>query len=277
MLSNRLLSQSNAARSELDGVLEGDDMLDFGDRVAAVTGGSQGIGFAAARIMAAGGARIVILDIDEEMSQKAVAHLAEVSDVPATAIHTDVSDQAAVKAAFAQIADDCGRLDVLVNNAGITGPASPVWEIETAYFQRLLAVHLLGAFYCITEAVPMMLANDYGRVVNVASVAGKEGNSGSGGYSAAKAGLIGLTKSLGKELALTGIRANAVTPGVIETNLGKRDGSTPEHIARLIAKIPMGRKGQPDEVGELIAWVASDRCTFTTASVFDVSGGRTTY
>jgi NAD(P)-dependent dehydrogenase (short-subunit alcohol dehydrogenase family) len=252
-------------------------MLDFSGRVAAVTGGSQGIGFAAADLMAAGGARIAILDIDEETSAKAVARLGENHGASAIAVRTDVSDQDAVKAAFARIDAEFGRLDVLVNNAGITGPASPVWEIPTEYFHRLLGVHLLGAFYCITEAVPMMLARDYGRIVNVASMAGKEGNAGSGGYSAAKAGLIALTKSMGKELARTGVLANAVTPGVIETNLGKRDGSSPDHIAELIAKIPMGRKGQPSEVGELIAWLASDRCSFSTGAVFDASGGRATY
>lgn len=251
-------------------------MLDFTGRVAVITGGSQGIGLAAARIMAAGGATIAILDLDESTGHKAVAAI--VADGGrAMVVKTDVSDQSQVKSAFAAVLDAYGRVDVLVNNAGITGPASPVWEIKPDYFERLLKVHLLGAYYCIVEAVPQMLAQDYGRIVNVASVAGKEGNAGSGGYSAAKAGLIGLTKSLGKELATTNVLANAVTPGVIATDLGKRDGSTPAHIERLIAKIPMGRKGRPEEVGELIAFAASDRVTFTTASVFDASGGRTTY
>jgi len=251
-------------------------MPDFTGRVAVITGGSQGIGLASARIMAAGGATIAILDVDESTGREAVKSLVAHGG-EAMVVRTDVSDQAQVKAAFKSVLEAYGRIDILVNNAGITGPASPVWEIQPEYFERLLRVHLLGAYYCIVEAVPQMLAHDYGRIVNVASVAGKEGNAGSGGYSAAKAGLIGLTKSLGKELAQTNVLANAVTPGVIETNLGKRDGSTPEHIERLIAKIPMGRKGLPEEVGELIAFAASDLVTFTTASIFDASGGRTTY
>lgn len=168
-----------------------------------------------------------------------------------------------------------GRVQILVNNAGTSGPPAPVSETTTKFFQDMLDVHLLSTFFCLRAMVPHMIADGYGRIVNVVSVAGKEGNAYKGAYSAAKAAVIGLTKSLAKELALTGVLVNAVAPTVVETALLSQ--STPEHLATLTAKIPMGRQGEPAEVAEMIAWAASPRCSFTTGAVFDVSGGRMTY
>lgn len=251
-------------------------MAEFTDRVAIVTGGARGIGYAAAQIMASRGAAVAVLDLDADAASKAADTLAPLG-AGAIGLPADVSDPDAVRVAVEKTVSEFGKVDVLVNNAGITGPTRNVWEIEPEYFDRLLKVHLLGAWHCIREVVPRMLEQDYGRIVNVASVAGKEGNPGSGGYSAAKAGLIALTKSLAKELATTNVLTNAVTPGVIDTGMARNSEASKEHMDLLKSKIPMGRVGRPEEVGELIAFAASDRVTFTTGSIFDASGGRTTY
>jgi 2-dehydro-3-deoxy-L-rhamnonate dehydrogenase (NAD+) len=251
-------------------------MAEFTDRVAIVTGGARGIGYAAAQIMASRGAAVAVLDLDGDAASQAAQSLAPLG-AGAIGLAADVSEPEAVQAAFEKTVSEFDKVDILVNNAGITGPTRNVWEIDPEYFDRLLKVHLLGAWHCIREAVPRMLEQDYGRIVNVASVAGKEGNPGSGGYSAAKAGLIALTKSLAKELATTNVLANAVTPGVIDTEMARNSEASKEHMDLLKSKIPMGRVGRPEEVGELIAFAASDRVTFTTGSIFDASGGRTTY
>lgn len=251
-------------------------MIDFTDRVAVVTGGARGIGLAASKIIASGGASIGVLDLDAEAARKAAVDLSALG-ARAIGVGVDVGDADQVKGAVAKVVAELGRIDVLVNSAGISGPTSNVWEMDPDYFERLLRIHLVGSWHCIREVVPLMLAQDYGRIVNVASVAGKEGNPGSGGYSAAKAGLIALTKSLAKELATTNVLANSVTPGIIDTDMVWKSEAAKEHIDYLISKIPMARVGRPEEVGQLIAFAASDLVTFTTGSIFDASGGRTTY
>ncbi|WP_086709071.1 SDR family NAD(P)-dependent oxidoreductase [Streptomyces antimycoticus] len=249
---------------------------DFSGRVAVVTGGAQGIGYAAAEIMGDGGAAVAILDWDKDAADRAVASLSA-RGIRALALHADVTDQSSVKSAFGDIRARFGRVDALVNNAGVAGPNRPVWETPPDFMRRMFEVHVMGAYHCIAEVVPGMIDVGYGRIVNVASVAGKEGNAGGGAYSAAKAGLIALTKSLGKELARKDVLANAITPGMVTTGIGARSGVSEERNQQLTALIPMGRQAHPDELGHLIAFVASDRLTFTTGSVFDASGGRATY
>ncbi|WP_233492563.1 SDR family NAD(P)-dependent oxidoreductase [Blastococcus sp. TF02A-30] len=247
---------------------------DMAGRVALVTGAASGIGLSTSRLLAERGADVVVVDRDAAGCDAAVAAL-QATGQRAWAVPADVGDEAAVEAAARRALEEAGQVDVLVNNAGITALAAPLWETSTETFEAMWRVHLMGTFFFCRALVPHMIERGYGRIVNVASVAGKEGNTGSSAYSSAKAGVIGLTKSLGKELATTGVLVNAVTPGIINTPI--MASATPEHVARLQAKIPMGRAGEPEEIAELIAWLSSSRCSFSTAAVFDVSGGRTTY
>jgi NAD(P)-dependent dehydrogenase (short-subunit alcohol dehydrogenase family) len=244
-------------------------------QVALVTGAARGIGLATVAVLASRGARVVLTDLDADEAASAAERLrAEGGDV--TARRLDVQDEDEVPQVISSVLEEFGGIHVLVNNAGTTGPEScPVWETTTRHFEAMFRVHMLGTFFCVRAVVPSMIGAGYGRIVNIASVAAKEGNADSGAYSAAKAGVVGLTKSLGKELAATGVIVNAVTPGVIDTPLIRK--VNPDRVAQLTAKIPMGRQGLPSEVAEMIAWAASPRCTFTTGSVFDVSGGRTSY
>ena len=244
------------------------------EQVAVVTGGASGIGLATVRLLCEDGARVVIVDRDAEASDRAVGELTEAGhDVRSELV--DISSQDSVESLAGTVLADGGRIDILVNNAGVNAEAMTLWETPPEIFETMWRVNLFGTYLMCRAFVPAMLERGYGRIVNVASVAGKEGNTGSSAYSSAKAAAIGMTKSLGKELAGTGVIANAVTPGVIRTPLAMR--TTPEHIQRLAAKIPMGRIGEPEEVAEIIRWAASPRCSFTTASVIDASGGRTTY
>jgi len=238
----------------------------FTDRVAIVTGGASGIGAGIAARLAADGARVSLWDRDEAaLAGAAAAHKAAV----------DVTDADAVARAAADTEAALGRVDILVASAGITGPNLSVRDYPVAEWDRVIDVNLNGVFYCNRAVVPHMLRNGYGRIVNIASIAGKEGNPNAAAYSASKAGVIGLTKSLGKELARTDIRVNCVTPAAVRTPLFAQ--MTQEHIDFMLSKIPVGRFGEIEEIASLVCWLASEECSFSTGGVFDISGGRATY
>jgi 2-dehydro-3-deoxy-L-rhamnonate dehydrogenase (NAD+) len=240
---------------------------------AVVTGGARGIGFAIAARLVADGADVAIWDVDEAQGGKAAAQLR--ARGRAEALVVDVADAASVERAARETLRRYGRVDVLVNNAGIAGPNMPVWEYPRDAWQKILDIDLTGVFLCCRALVPAMRERDYGRIINIASIAGKEGNPNAAAYSAAKAGVIALTKSLGKELAGTGVLVNCVTPAAIETDIFAQ--MTREHIEFMKSKIPMGRFGTVDEVAAVVAWLASKECSFSTGAVFDISGGRATY
>ena len=191
------------------------------------------------------------------------------------AVTVDVTDPVAVSAAVQATLARLGGIDILVNNAGIAGPNHPLWEYPLEAWRQVIEVNLLGTFYCCRAVVPVMLQGGYGRIINIASIAGKEGNPQASAYSASKAGVIGLTKSLGKELACHGILVNCLTPAAVETDLFQQ--MTPAHIEYMLSRIPMGRFGQTTEIAALVAWLASEECSFSTGGVFDISGGRATY
>jgi 3-oxoacyl-[acyl-carrier protein] reductase len=240
-------------------------------RTALVTGAARGIGLAIARRLAADGLRIALLDLDRDRLAAAARELGHGT----VALATDVTRSAEVDAAVQAVVDRWGRLDVLVNNAGITGRSFPIWELDDADWERVLAVDLTSVFYCCRAAIRVMLRQESGRIVNIASIAGKEGNPTLVPYSSAKAGVIGLTKALAKEVATRGIIVNAVAPAVIGTELLQQmEQST---VDLLVSKIPMRRVGRPEEVAALVAWLTSDECSFSTGAVYDLSGGRATY
>ncbi len=238
----------------------------FNGRTAVVTGGASGIGAGIAARLAAEGATISLWDRDE-------AALAKSGNQHTVTL--DVSDPAAVGQATADTARALGRIDILVTSAGVTGPNHPTWEYPVAAWDRVIDINLKGVFYCCRAIVPAMQANGYGRIVNIASIAGKEGNPNASAYSASKAGVIGLTKSLGKELAASEIRVNCVTPAAVRTPIF--DQMTQQQIDWMLSKIPIARFGEIDEVASLVLWLASEECSFSTGAVFDVSGGRATY
>jgi 3-oxoacyl-[acyl-carrier protein] reductase len=242
----------------------------FAGRTAIVTGGASGLGLATARRIVAEGGRVVLWDLNADNLDSAKAETGAEH-----AIALDVSDAGAVARAAAESNDKLGRIDVLVASAGITGATVPVHEFPIDSFQRVVEINLYGVFYCCREIVPFMLANGYGRIVNVASVAGKEGNPNASAYSASKAGVIGFTKSLGKELATKGVIANALTPATFESPILEQLPQSQVDYMR--SKIPMGRLGEVEESAAMVCFMASEECSFTTASVFDTSGGRTTY
>ncbi len=240
-------------------------------KTALVTGAARGIGLATASRLAADGARVALLDLDRAATEAAALKVGG----SAMAIAADVTRPAQVDAAVRRVVDGWGRLDILVNNAGITGRSFPIWELGDEDWARVLDVDLTSVFYCCRAAVKVMLGQGSGRIINIASIAGKEGNPTLVPYSSAKAGVIGLTKALAKEVATRGILVNAVAPAVIGTELLKQmEQST---LELLIAKIPMGRVGTPEEVAALVAWLASEECSFSTGAVYDLSGGRATY
>lgn len=239
----------------------------FAGRVAVITGGAAGIGRAAAERMAAEGAQVSVWDVSADA-------LADCAFAAHTAC-VDQSDEGAVIAAADDVANTLGRLDILVVSAGITGPNQSVESYPSDAWGRVMAINVNGTFYCNKAVIPHMRANGYGRIVNIASVAGKEGNPNAGAYSTSKAAVIGLTKSLGKELAKDNITVNAVTPAAVKTAIF--DQMTQAHIDFMLSKIPMGRFGTVDENAAMICFVASEEASFTTAAVFDTSGGRATY
>mgnify|MGYP000863014894 FL=1 len=247
------------------------NQLDFQGRHAVVTGGATGLGYAIAQRLLASGGSVTLWDRDEAGARQAAAALG----AGAQAVAVDVAQQPSVAAAVQATLQQAGRIDALVNSAGITGPNTKVWDYPVDAWRQVMDVNLTGLFICCREVVPHMRERNYGRIVNIASVAGKDGNPNASAYSASKAGVMALTKSLGKELADTGVRVNCVTPAAVKTAIF--DQMTPEHIAFMLSKIPMGRFGTPDEVAALVGWLCTEDCSFSTGAVFDLSGGRSTY
>jgi NAD(P)-dependent dehydrogenase (short-subunit alcohol dehydrogenase family) len=247
--------------------------IDLAGRVAVVTGGAQGIGYAIAERMLESGARVVVWDIDEIHLGAARATLAARGTLDTARV--ELTDAQSVEAATAAALAAHGRIDILVNNAGITGGNGPTWELEPEIWRRVIDVNLVAPFLTCRAVVPHMVRAGYGRIVNIASVAGKEGNANASHYSASKAGLIALTKSLGKELATQGVLVNAVSPAAAKTAIF--DQMTPAHIDFMLSKIPMARFLEVKEAAAMVAWLASEECSFSTGAVFDLSGGRATY
>jgi len=245
--------------------------LDLAGRVCAITGGASGIGFAIAQRVIASGARASLWDRDRAALDKARSALGAGTDTRAL----DVTRADEVDEAARQTFDALGRIDALVCSAGITGPNLKTWEYPVDAWKQVIEINLNGVFHSNRSVVPYMLKQNYGRIVNIASVAGKEGNPNASAYSASKAGVIGLTKSLGKELATSGIRVNCVTPAAVHTAMF--DQMTPEHIAFMLSKIPVGRFGRVEEIAALVGWLCTEDCSFSTGAVFDLSGGRATY
>ena len=243
----------------------------FEDRRAIVTGGASGIGLGVSERLAAEGAKVAIWDVSSE----ALAAAQEKIGPGAVGIRVDITDPDAVQAACEETRSALGGIDILVASAGITGPNTTTWEYPVDAWRRVIDVNLNGLFYCNKGVVPAMMAGGYGRIVNVASIAGKEGNPNASAYSASKAAVIGLTKSLGKELAKSNITVNCVTPAAVRTPIFDQMSQT--HIDFMLSKIPIGRFGTVEEVTALICWLASEECSFTTGGVFDISGGRATY
>lgn len=247
--------------------------IDLEGKRAVITGGARGIGLAVAERFLASGAEVSLWDRDPGAIDAATKRLAAGKRVHGVAV--DVTDENNVATGVSATVGTMGGIDILVNNAGITGPNATTWEYPVADWNRVIDVDLNGPFLCSRAVVPTMLKGGYGRIVNVASVAGKEGNPNAPAYSAAKAGLIALTKSLGKELAKSNVLVNCVTPAVADTDILKQMSEA--HVAFMLGKIPMGRFVKIDEIAALVAWLASADCSFTTGGVFDITGGRSTY
>jgi 3-oxoacyl-[acyl-carrier protein] reductase len=243
----------------------------FNGRGAIVTGGASGIGLSVVERIVAEGGKVSIWDINQASIDQAIARLG----TAVSGVALDISDPQAVALAAIQSAETLGSIDILVCSAGITGPNVPVVDYPVDDWKRVIDINLNGLFYCNRAVAPHMVKAGYGRIVNVASVAGKEGNPNASAYSTSKAGVIGLTKSLGKELAKTGVIVNTLTPAAVDTPIFAQ--MTEAHINFMLSKIPMGRFGQIPEVAAMITWLASEECSFTTGAVFDISGGRATY
>jgi 3-oxoacyl-[acyl-carrier protein] reductase len=247
--------------------------IDLKGRTAIITGGARGIGFATAQKLLGCGAAVALWDIDAAALGKAAAALAQHGHVH-TAI-VELTDAADVERAVSALMRDAGKIDILVNNAGITGGNAPLWELAPEVWRRVIEVNLVAPYLVCRAVVPRMIAAGYGRIVNIASIAGKEGNPNASHYSASKAGLIGLTKSLAKELATKGVLVNCITPAAAKTEMFEQ--MTQAHIDYMLSKIPMNRFVLVEELAAMIAWLSSQECSFSTGAVFDVSGGRATY
>ena len=245
--------------------------FNFNNRTAVITGGAQGFGLDIAKRFLKSGAKVIIWDIDPKMSEKAIK---ELDNPNLSSKIVDVSNYKEVESCVNEITEKF-NIDILINNAGITGPTAALWEYDVDMWKKVVDINLLGTFNCCRTIVPNMIKNNYGRIVNVASVAGKDGNANASAYSVGKAGAIGLTKSLGKELADKNIAVNAVTPAGAKTRI--LDQMTKEHVQRMLSKVPRGRFLEVEEFTSLICWLSSEENTFSTAAVFDISGGRSTY
>ena len=240
-------------------------------RVALITGGAQGLGLACAQRLAQEGVSCALVDLDAKKAQAAAKSLAGNH----LGIACDVTNMEQVRSAFAVAERELGLVSVVVNSAGITGTTKPCWEVSLDEFRRVLDINIMGTVNCCVAAVPGMIARKWGRIVNIASIAGKEGNPNLAAYSASKGAVIAFTKSLSKELATTGVLVNSIAPAVIETEMNKTVSA--ETLAYMLAKIPMGRLGKPEEVAELVAFLASGKVSFSTGATYDISGGRATY
>ena len=247
--------------------------IDLKGKSAAITGGARGIGYAIAERMLDSGARVCLWDLDESALQEAAAKLGEKGEVTTQQVELTKAEQ--VQAAAEGTVRAFGQIDILVNNAGIAGVSKKLWECTPEEWTQVIDIDLVAVFLCCRAVAPGMIEKGWGRIVNIASIAGKEGNPNASHYSAAKAGVIGLTKSLGKELAETGVIVNCITPAAVRTEIF--DQMSQQHIDFMLSKIPMARFGQVEEIANLIAWLASQECSFSTGAVFDISGGRATY
>ncbi len=247
------------------------------DRIAIVTGAARGLGHAIAHRLRQSGAGIAAWDLPGTELDDAVASLRNdmASAGEVTGIEVDIADGDSVAKAMKATLQAHPQVDILINNAGISGPNHRLWEYPPDDWRRVIDVNLVGSFLVTRAVIPTMVAAGYGRIVNIASVAGKDGNPNASAYSASKAGLINMTKSLGKELAGTGVLVNCVTPAAVRTPL--LDQMSEEHVDYMLSKIPLGRFGEPEEVAALVAWLASEECSFSTGAAFDLSGGRATY
>jgi 2-dehydro-3-deoxy-L-rhamnonate dehydrogenase (NAD+) len=245
--------------------------FDFNNRTALVTGGAQGFGLDIAKRFLKSGAKVIIWDIDPDMLNKAIK---EINSPNLSSNIIDVSNSNDVESCINDITKK-SNIDILINNAGITGPTAALWEYDVKMWKKVVEINIMGTFNCCRTIVPNMIKNNYGRIVNVASVAGKDGNANASAYSVGKAGAIGLTKSLGKELANKNIAVNAITPAGANTRI--LDQMTKEHVQRMLSKVPRGRFLEVEEFTSLVCWLSSEENTFSTAAVFDISGGRSTY
>ena len=247
------------------------NLYNFENRTAVITGGAQGFGLDIAKRFLNSGAKVIIWDIDLKMIEKAIKDL---NNPNLSSNIVDVSNYKEVESCTSNITKK-SNIDILINNAGITGPTAPLWEYDIEMWKKVVDINLMGTFNCCKTIVPNMIKNNYGRIVNVASVAGKDGNANASAYSVGKAGVIGLTKSLGKELANKNIAVNTVTPAGAKTRI--LDQMTKEHVQRMLSKVPRGRFLEVEEFTSLVCWLSSEENTFSTAAVFDISGGRSTY
>ena len=243
----------------------------FNNRTALITGGAQGFGLDIAKRFLNSGAKVIIWDIDTELLESAKE---DINNDNLSSDIVDVSNYKDVESATSKILKN-SKIDILINNAGITGPTEPLWKYDVKMWNKIIEINLLGTFNCCKTIVPNMIENNYGRIVNVASVAGKDGNANASAYSAGKAGAIGLTKSLGKELADKNIAVNAITPAGAKTRI--LDQMSKEHVQKMLSKVPRARFLEVHEFTSLVCWLSSEENTFSTAAVFDISGGRSTY